>query len=114
VQVQVNCADGNQDGDLLCNAADNCPYFATANAADADDDGRGNACECTDQNGDGQNTVSDLIAINLAIFNPAQVTPLCDGTGDGICDVNDLIAANVEIFSPTNTSICPNQPVPGP
>jgi hypothetical protein len=112
VQVQVTCANG--DGDALCNTADNCPFFATANVADTDGDGRGDACECTDQNGDGRNTVSDLIAINLAIFNPSLVTPLCDGTGDGLCNVNDIIAANVEIFSPTNTSICARQPTAGP
>jgi hypothetical protein len=109
-QVQVTCA--NADGDAFCNAADNCPFFATANLTDSDSDGRGDACECTDQDGDGLNTVTDLVAINLAIFNPALVTPLCDGTGEGACDVNDIIAANVEIFSPTNTSICPHQPVP--
>jgi hypothetical protein len=114
VQVQVSCADGNQDGDLLCNAADNCPFFSSPNVADADGDGRGDVCECSDQNGDGENTVSDLVAINVAIFNPARATPLCDGNGDGDCDVTDIIAANVEIFSPTSTSICPRQPVPGP
>jgi len=65
-------------------------------------------------NGDGRNTVSDLVAINVAIFNPALVTPLCDGNNDGKCDVNDIIAANTEIFSPGNTSTCARQPVPGP
>jgi syndecan 4 len=108
----VTCA--NADGDALCNAADNCPFFASANAADTDLDGRGNACECTDQNGDGRNTVSDLVAINLAIFNPALVTPLCDGNGDTLCNVLDIVAANIEIFSPTSTSTCARQPVPGP
>jgi hypothetical protein len=112
VQVDVSCANG--DGDALCDAADNCPFFSAIDVADTDGDGRGDACECSDQNGDGENTVSDLLAINVAIFNPAQATELCDGTGDGNCDVNDLIAANVEIFSPTSTSICPRQPVPGP
>jgi hypothetical protein len=84
------------------------------NLADTDADGRGNECECSDQNGDGRNTVADLVAINLAIFNPAQATPLCDGNGDGLCRVSDIVAANAEIFSPTSTSTCPRQPIPGP
>jgi hypothetical protein len=71
-------------------------------------------CECTDQNGDGRNTVQDLIEINKAIFNPALVTPLCDGNNDGKCDVNDIIQTNIEIFSPTNTSTCSRSPVAGP
>ena len=93
---------------------DDCPVFANPGQEDADLDGRGDACECGDQNLDGRNTVSDLVAINVAIFNPATVTPLCDANGDGLCNVNDIIAANVEIFSPTSTSTCARHPVPGP
>jgi hypothetical protein len=102
------------DCDGLSGAADNCPNHAQQSSADTDADGRGNECECTDQNGDGRNTVADLVAINLAIFNPSLVTPLCDGNNDGACNVNDIISANIEIFSPTNTSTCARQPVPGP
>jgi YD repeat-containing protein len=105
-------ADG--DGDRLGDDEDNCPFFPTADQTDADEDGRGDACECGDQNGDGSNTVSDLVAINVAIFNPGLATPLCDANNDDQCDVNDLIAANIEIFSPTSTSTCSRQPVPGP
>jgi hypothetical protein len=110
----ANPSQANADADALGDACDNCRFHATANESDTDADGRGNACECSDQNGDGSNTVSDLVAINLAIFNPALITPLCDGNGDGSCNVSDIIAANVEIFSPTSTSICARQPVPGP
>jgi len=104
----------DRDGDEITNLDDNCPYFANPDQDDADEDGRGDACECTDQNGDGLNTVADLVGINLAIFNPGLATPLCDGTNDGLCSVNDIVAANIEIFSPTNTSNCARQPVPGP
>ena len=103
-----------RDGDGIVNSSDNCPFYATTIIADTDGDGRGNVCECTDQNGDGRNTVSDLVAINTAIFNPALATPLCDGNNDGLCNVSDIIAANIEIFSPTSTSTCARQPVPGP
>jgi hypothetical protein len=102
------------DSDFIPNESDNCPFFSSRDLADADGDGRGNACECTDQNGDGRNDVRDLIAINVAIFNPGLATPLCDGNNDGRCNVQDIIAANVEIYSPTSTSTCARQPVPGP
>jgi hypothetical protein len=110
------CGSGTLDSDCdaLALPGDNCPFHATSNTADTDTDGRGDECECTDQNGDGRNTVSDIVAINIAIFNPSQATVLCDGNGDGQCNVNDIIAANTEIFSPTSTSICSRQPVPGP
>jgi hypothetical protein len=104
--------DSDEDG--AADPADNCPLYATPNTADSDGDGRGNACECTDQNGDGRNDVADLVAINVAIFNPGQITPLCDGNGDDACNVADIVAANIEIFSPTSTSICARQPEPGP
>jgi hypothetical protein len=110
----ANALQENREGDARGDACDSCPFFATTSFADSDGDGRGDDCECTDQNGDGFNTVLDLVAINLAIFNPALVTPLCDGNGDGACNVSDIVAANVEIFSPTSTSTCARQPVPGP
>jgi hypothetical protein len=110
----ANPSQQNSDGDLLGDACDNCPFYATANTTDTDGDGRGNECECGDQTGDGRNNVLDLIAINLAIFNPTQVTPLCDANNDGRCNVKDIVAVNAEIFSPGNTSTCARQPVPGP
>jgi hypothetical protein len=103
----------DRDTDGVADCADNCPYYATANRADADADGRGDACECGDQNGDGHNTVSDLVAINRAIFTPGLLTPLCDANNDGQCDVRDIIQVNRELFAP-NTSTCARQPVPGP
>jgi hypothetical protein len=115
VAVQATLAQaGDRDSDGIPDASDRCPHFASGDQTDIDADGRGNVCECTDQNGDGRNTVSDLIAINAAIFNPGQVTSLCDGNNDGLCNVSDITAANLEIFSPTNTSTCSRQPVPGP
>jgi hypothetical protein len=112
--IRALAADADRDGDGISDGSDNCPFFANADQLDTDGDLRGDACECTDQDQNGRNTVADLVAINLAIFNPATVTPLCDGNNDGNCNVNDIIAANVEIFSPTSTSICARQPLPGP
>src|SRR5262249_7245320 len=109
------CNDpGDRDCDGIADAADLCPYYAgNALAADTDGDGRGNACECGDQNGDGINNVSDIVAINQAIFRPGLVTPLCDANNDSLCNVNDIVAANHEIFVP-KSSTCARQPVPGP
>jgi hypothetical protein len=104
----------DSDADGFANPVDNCPFLAQQSLLDKDGDGRGDECECTDQNGDGHNSVSDVVAIHHAIFSPGLATPLCDGNNDGRCDVTDLIAANREIFSPTSTSICAQQPVPGP
>ena len=109
----ANSDQRSGDADGAGDACDNCPAHASPNAADTDHDGRGDVCECSDQNGDGRNTVSDLVAINRAIFAPALATPLCDGNNDDLCNVNDIIAANIEIFSPGNTSTCARQPVPG-
>jgi hypothetical protein len=116
VAGDLDAVDGSldPDGDSIPDAADLCPFWGQAGDLDADGDLRGNECECTDQSGDGRNTVADLVAINVAIFNPALVTPLCDGDNDGACNVNDIGAANSEIFSPTSTSTCARQPVPGP
>ena len=104
----------DNDGDGINQAADLCPFYAQTTQSDTDGDARGNECECGDQNGDGQNTVSDIVAINTAIFNPALATPLCDANGDGNCNVSDIVAVNIDLFSPTNSSTCVRQPVPGP
>jgi uncharacterized repeat protein (TIGR01451 family) len=120
--ITVNNADSevtsvgssDRDGDGVSDTADNCPYHANPDQTESDANGRGNACECGDQTGDGTVDVRDLIAINLAIFDPGRVTPLCDANNDGQCSVSDIVAANAEIFSPGNTSTCTRQPVPGP
>jgi thrombospondin type 3 repeat protein len=104
----------DRDGDGIPDGTDNCPYLANPDQRDTDLNGRGDACECGDQNGDGRVDVRDIVAINLAIFNPPLVTPLCDANGDGLCNVSDIVAVNIEIFSPGATSTCAAQPVPGP
>jgi hypothetical protein len=115
IGADLEALDGSldADGDSLADAADPCPFHAQANKVDTDGDHRGDECECTDQNGDGRNSVADLVAINMAIFDPRSIE-LCDGNNDGLCTVADIIAANLEIFSADNTSTCARQPFPGP
>lgn len=40
---------GDSDGDGTCDAIDTCPLFAAPSGADTDEDGVGDACECTDR-----------------------------------------------------------------
>jgi len=100
-------ADG--DGDGVRDDLDNCVAWKNDDQADSDGNGRGDACECGDQDGSGLVDVADLVAINLAIFDPALATPLCDASGDGECDVADIVAANLRIFG--RPAYCPRHPV---
>jgi hypothetical protein len=107
-------APPDSDADGIFEGSDNCPFWGQASSADTDSDGRGDECECGDQNLDGHNSVSDLVTINVAIFNPALATPLCDANNDGECNVSDIVAVNVDLFSPISSTTCARQPIPGP
>jgi hypothetical protein len=91
-------AVSDADGDGIPDAADNCDIWPNPDQADADGNGIGNDCECGDQDRSGRVDVRDLIAINGAIFNPAQAGALCDTNYDAACDVADIIGANHKIF----------------
>lgn len=101
------------DADGVANLTDNCPRAANADQTNRDAGARGDACLCGDQNADGRITVGDIVSANLAIFNPALVTPLCDANRDGLCNVADIVGINLEIFSPAETATCGRQPCPG-
>jgi hypothetical protein len=100
------------DGDGVANLDDNCPRAPNPDQADGDTAPRGNACLCGDQNRDGRVNVADIVAANLAIFNPPLATALCDANGDGLCNVADLVGINLEIFSGGETATCALQPCP--
>jgi hypothetical protein len=114
------------DGDAIAPLTDRCPFFAQTNTTlDTDGDGRGNECECGDANGDGSNTVSDIVEANVRIFDPSPPTPLCgpgvpnpcnlcDSTDDNQCNVSDLVGINVELFTVGSTSTCARQRAFGP
>ncbi len=87
----------DSDGDGVPDEVDVCPDFAD-DQADTNMDGRGDACECGDQNGDGILNIGDILAINAAIFDTALVTPLCDANDDDQCNVGDILAVNAKIF----------------
>jgi hypothetical protein len=95
MRATEGAADRDQDG--FPDAEDVCPDWPD-DQTDTDENGIGDACECGDQNGDGTVDVSDILAVNAAIFDPPQVTPLCDANDDGVCDVGDILAINAKIF----------------
>jgi hypothetical protein len=94
--LRAGAADG--DGDGIPDSQDLCPDYSSLNNADTDGNGIGDECECGDQTGDGTVDVNDILAINAAIFDPSQVTDLCDTNDDQLCDVEDILGANGKIF----------------
>jgi len=102
----------DDDCDTVLDADDNCPGLRTTNISDTDGNGRGDLCECGDQTGDAYVTVDDLVAINMAIFNPDLATPLCDTNDDDQCNVSDIIGANLRIFG--QPAYCAKYPRPAP
>lgn len=107
------------DCDGTPNALDACPWYpstlpeATQLAAPLAPDPRAPACLCGDQTVNGVLDVSDLVAVNRAIFVPLTAHPLCDANNDHECSVQDLIALNAGIFSPGITR-CNRHPRPVP
>jgi len=100
------------DGDGISDAADNCPSWLNPDQLDVDRNGRGDACECGDQDGNGRVDVADIVAINIAIFGGQPVSALCDANGDGRCDVADIVAVNRRIFG--GPAYCARYPAPAP
>jgi hypothetical protein len=99
-----------QLSDGIANEMDNCPDWPNGDQSDIDENGIGDACECGDQNGDGTVDVNDILAINAAIFDPSQVTDLCDTNDDQLCDVQDILGANAKIFGAP--AYCARYPAP--
>jgi hypothetical protein len=102
------------DCDGTPNAMDACPWYpSTAPEAlqspPTGADLRAAACLCGDQTADGRLNVSDIVGVNVAIFNPGRIHPLCDANGDRTCNVSDIVAVNRGIFVPGTTS-CSRDP----
>jgi hypothetical protein len=100
---------GDFDDDGIPDVDDLCPEYPSTNV-DTDGNGIGDECECGDQNGDGTVDVNDILAINAAIFDPTQVTELCDTNDDQLCDVQDILGANAKIFGAE--AYCSRYPAP--
>ncbi|HBF12409.1 MAG TPA: hypothetical protein DDW49_03310 [Deltaproteobacteria bacterium] len=73
----IDDPNGDADGDLVLNVADNCPLAANDNQADLDGDGLGDLCDEDDDN-DGSPDLSDLFPQDAADFRDSDA----DGFGD--------------------------------
>jgi hypothetical protein len=106
-------ADFDPNCDGVPDLADKCPLVNEFDHfADADSDCaisaaacRGDECECGDQTLNGIVDVSDLVAINAAIFGSQATQQICDTNLDDRCNVSDIVGANAEIFV-KGSSIC--------
>jgi hypothetical protein len=105
-----NATQANSDIDSLGDACDNCPAWPNPDQIDVDTNGIGDTCECGDQSGDARVNVLDLLAINMAVFNPALAAPLCDTNYDGLCNVQDIVGANQKLFG--HPAYCSRYPPP--
>jgi hypothetical protein len=94
------------DGDLVADAGDNCPFEANTGQSDANYDDRGDACECGDAAGGGTVTADDAAAVRFALAGVAPVpapakcnaigpTSAQDADGDGLRDDCNLLDAVV-------------------
>ncbi len=104
-----NASQTDRDADLLGDACDLCPDFASSNQ-DTDANGIGDECECGDQTGDGRVDVADILAINAVILGQAPAGPLCDANDDGLCNIADILGANAKIFGAP--AFCARHPAP--
>jgi hypothetical protein len=99
--------DGNPDVDDKCPLLNEFDHLADTDADCSVSPARcrGDECECGDQDLNGRLNVSDLVAINGAIFGSSPAQELCDTNLDDLCNVSDIVGANREIFLP-GSSIC--------
>ena len=107
--------DGNCDG--VEDIKDGCPFLSEWDQTKDSDGDCGNPalpgypavncrldeCECGDEGGNGSVTVSDLVSINLAIFQGVNHR-LCDANSDLNCNVSDIVSTNKEIFTPDSST----------
>jgi hypothetical protein len=107
-----NSNQEDRDSDLLGDLCDLCPDHPGGGNGDRDANGIGDVCECGDESGDGHVDVADLLAINLAIRDPAQASALCDTNDDRLCDVRDLFGAMFKIRG--GAAYCSRYPPPDP
>jgi len=86
----VKCEDGDDDGDAVCDAADNCPAASNPDQANGDDDPYGNACDNCPEHRNNNQKDSDGDGIGDAC-DPDSGSPggVADADADGVPDKVD-------------------------
>jgi hypothetical protein len=83
----VSC-NADSDGDAIADDVDNCPQVPNPDQADADGDGRGDACDAVNDDVDGDGIDNDVDNCpTVANLDQADIDG--DGTGDACDPVND-------------------------
>ncbi|MBU3728192.1 MAG: hypothetical protein FGM37_02950, partial [Phycisphaerales bacterium] len=85
-----DCIDGDDDGDGVDDAADNCPLVPNMTQADLDGDGTGDACD-GDRDGDGTDNAADQCPDTYALSAPIPF--YADSDQDGAGDPDSYVLA---------------------
>lgn len=111
----------DEDGDGIPNGdGDNCPETWNSEQLDTNSDGIGDACQCGDQGSqggsgpgshDGRVNVSDIIAINDALFDSALLDGFCDTNLDAVCNLEDMFNV-LDVILGACTAVCEKYPAP--
>ena len=75
------------DADFVADAFDNCPMTANTDQADADGDGRGDACDLCFGNDVSGDIDGDGVCTDV---DPCPLDNPDDSDGDGVCDIADV------------------------
>lgn len=79
---------GDEDGDGVINSSDNCMEVSNADQADFNTNGKGDACEDSDEDG-----LLDIIELQYTALDPENADDLdLDYDGDGISNLEELLS----------------------
>jgi len=113
--------DTDTDGDGVIDDLDNCLFAANPDQLDrgglgtgSPADGRGDACQCGDVNGDGRVTLTDAVVITRSLLTPPTATlahpELCDVGGSPSpatqnCSLTDAVILRRALLTPPSAVI---------
>ncbi len=86
--VEVHVKELDTDGDGVPDSTDNCPSVSNPDQADIDGDGKGDACDTSDDRDTDLDGVLDTVDNCPSVSNPDQADIDGDGKGDA-CDTSD-------------------------
>ncbi|CAG0955150.1 Alpha-agarase [Methanosarcinales archaeon] len=86
--VEVHVKELDTDGDGVPDSTDNCPSVSNPDQADIDGDGKGDACDTSDDRDTDLDGIKDVVDNCPSVPNPDQADIDGDGKGDA-CDTSD-------------------------